>query len=123
MKRSVNVASWPITWRVISGHTGVVMGLAPRPRASSARTGAAGLRLQPIAFLDAAWVRFNVAPGSITSQAIASIGVGLRGSYERSASFKLDYAYVLHGAQNTAGSTTATPKGSWRLHGSALWFF
>ena len=87
------------------------------------RTGMAGLRLQPIAFLDAAWVRFNVAPGSIRSQAISSIGIGLRSSYERKASFKLDYAYVMHGAQNTAGATTATGKGTWRLHGTALWFF
>ncbi len=88
-----------------------------------ARTGLAGLRLQPIAFLDAAWVRFNVAPGAIQSQAISSIGMGLRGSYERSASFKLDYAYVLHGARNTAGAGTATLNGSWRLHGTALWYF
>lgn len=88
-----------------------------------ARTGASGLRLQPIAFVDAAWVHFNVAPGSILSQSISSVGVGLRASFERSASFKLDYAYVLRGSQNTAGATTATTKGSWRLHGTALWFF
>ena len=68
-------------------------------------------------------VRFNVAPGSIRSQAISSIGVGLRSSYERKASFKLDYAYVMHGARNSAGATTATGKGTWRLHGTALWFF
>ena len=88
-----------------------------------ARGGVAGLRLQPIAFLDAAWVRFNVAPGSITSQSISSVGLGLRGAFERSASFKLDYAYVLRGAQNTAGSNSASGKGTWRLHGSALWIF
>lgn len=87
------------------------------------RTGATGLRLQPIAFLDAAWVRFNVAPGTIASQSISSIGVGVRGSLERRSSFRLDYAYVLHGAQNAPGSTSATAKGSWRLHGSALWVF
>ena len=49
--------------------------------------------------------------------------MGLRASYERSASFRLDYAYVLHGAQNTAGANSATSKGSWRLHGTAAWFF
>ncbi len=87
------------------------------------RSGVAGLRLQPIAFLDAAWVRFNVAPGSILSQSISSVGVGLRGSFERSASFRLDYGYVLRGAQNPSGTSTATAKGSWRLHGTALWFF
>jgi hemolysin activation/secretion protein len=87
------------------------------------RTGVNGLRLQPIAFLDAAWVRFNVAPGTIVSQDIASLGLGLRGSWQRSASFKLDYGYVVKGAQNTAGTNTATQRGSWRLHGSALWFF
>ena len=109
--------------REVAADNGVRSGFEVWGPDLGARTGAVGLRLQPIAFLDAAWVRFNVAPGSIQSQAISSIGMGLRGSYERSASFKLDYAYVLHGAQNTAGSTTATPKGSWRLHGSALWFF
>lgn len=87
------------------------------------RSGITGLRVQPIAFLDAAWVKFNVAPGTIVSQTISSIGLGLRGSWERSASFRFDYGYVLKGAQNTAGSTTATSKGSWRLHGSAMWFF
>jgi hemolysin activation/secretion protein len=87
------------------------------------RTGVNGLRLQPIAFLDAAWVRFNVAPGTIVSQSISSLGLGLRGSWQRSASFKLDYGYVVKGAQNTAGTNTATQRGSWRLHGSALWFF
>ena len=87
------------------------------------RAGVASLRLQPIAFLDAAWVRFNVAPGSITAQSISSVGVGLRGSYDRQASFKLDYGYVLRGAQNTSGATSARTKGSWRLHGTALWFF
>ncbi len=82
-----------------------------------ARVGAAGLRLQPIAFLDAGWVKFNLAPGTIVSQSISSIGLGLRGSYERNASFKLDYAYVMNGAQGSTG------RGSWRLHGSALWIF
>ena len=81
------------------------------------------LRLQPIAFLDAAWVRFNVAPGSILSQSISSIGLGLRGALDRNASFRLDYAYVLHAAQGTAGSATATTRGGWRLHGSAMWVF
>ena len=109
--------------REIAGDIGVRSGFEVWGPEFGTRSGAAGLRLQPIAFLDAAWVRFNVAPGSIRSQAISSIGLGLRGSYERRASFKLDYAYVLHGAQNTAGSTSATTKGSWRLHGSALWFF
>lgn len=87
------------------------------------RSGVEGLRLQPIAFLDAAWVRFNLAPGTIVSQEIASVGLGLRGSWQRSASFKLDYGYVIKGSRNTAGSNTATQRGSWRLHGSALWFF
>jgi len=87
------------------------------------RLGAPKLRLQPIAFLDAAWVRFNVAPGTIVAQTISSIGLGLRGSFDRSASFRFDYAYVLNPAQATAGSTTATLRGSWRLHGSALWIF
>ena len=84
-----------------------------------ARLGATGLRLQPIAFLDAAWVRYNVAAGSITSQAISSIGIGLRASYERSASFRFDYAYVTHGTQNPGG----TRKGMQWLHGSASWLF
>ena len=87
------------------------------------RTGVSGLRLQPIAFLDAAWVKFNLAPGTIVSQSISSLGLGLRGSWERSASFRLDYGYVLKGAQNTAGANTATQRGTWRLHGTALWFF
>jgi hypothetical protein len=30
---------------------------------------------------------------------------------------------VLKGAQNTAGANTATQRGTWRLHGTALWFF
>lgn len=88
-----------------------------------ARSGIAALRLQPIAFLDAAWVKFNTAPGTVASQTISSVGLGLRGSWERSASFRLDYGYVLKGARNTAGATTATNRGSWRLHGNALWFF
>ena len=87
------------------------------------RLGNPGLRLQPIAFLDAAWVRFNVAPGSILSQSISSIGFGLRGAWERNASFRFDYGYVLHAAQGTAGSATATSRGSRRLHGSATWIF
>lgn len=89
----------------------------------ASRAGLQGLRLQPIAFLDAAWVKFNVAPGTIQSQTISSLGLGLRGSWERSANFRLDYGYVLKGAQNTAGASAATGRGSWRLHGTAMWFF
>jgi hemolysin activation/secretion protein len=89
----------------------------------ASRAGVPGLRVQPIAFLDAAWVKFNVAPGTIQSQTISSIGLGLRGAWERSANFRLDYGYVLKGAQNTAGANTASGRGSWRLHGTALWFF
>ena len=87
------------------------------------RLGSPSLRLQPVVFLDAAWVRFNVAPGSIESQSISSLGFGLRGAWERNASFRFDYAYVLKGAQGTAGSNTATTRGNWRLHGSAMWIF
>jgi hemolysin activation/secretion protein len=86
------------------------------------RVGEAELRLQPIAFFDAGWVRYNVAPGTITSQSISSIGLGLRGSWARSASFKFDYGYVLNGARNTGGNS-ATARGNWRLHGSAMWVF
>lgn len=82
-----------------------------------------GLRLQPIVFLDAAWVRYNVAPGTLRSQSIASIGVGLRGSYERRASYRIDLGRVVNGATNAVGATGATDAGSWRLHGSLLWFF
>ena len=111
------------TEREIAGDKGLRTGFEIWGPDFGGRSGVPGLRLQPIAFLDAAWVRFNVAPGSIKSQSISSIGIGLRGGYERHASFKLDYGYVLHGAQNANGSTSATPKGSWRLHGTALWFF
>lgn len=111
------------TEREVSGDRGVRMGFEVWGPDLGSRTGLAGLRLQPIAFLDAGWVRFNVAPGTITSQSIASMGLGLRGSYARSASYRFDYGYVLNGAQNTAGSNTATGRGTWRLHGSAMWIF
>ena len=88
-----------------------------------ARLAGPGLRLQPIAFLDAAWVRFNVAPGTLLSQSVSSIGLGLRGSFERNASFRFDYAYVLHAPQGAAGSAATTTRGSQRLHGSAMWIF
>jgi len=109
--------------REVAGDVGLRSGFEVWGPDLGSRSGVTGLRLQPIAFLDAAWVRFNVAPGTIQSQSISSIGLGLRGAWERSASFRLDYGYVLKGAQNTAGSTTAPGKGNWRLHGSAMWFF
>ena len=87
------------------------------------RTGVTSLHLQPLLFYDSAWVRFNQAPGSIESQTISSVGLGVRGSNEKSFSWRLDYALVLRGAQNTAGSTTATGKNSRHLHGSAIWAF
>ena len=87
------------------------------------RTGIAGLRLQPIAFLDAGWVKFNVAPGGIVSQSVSSIGLGARGAIGRSASFKLDYAVVLNGPQTSAGGTASSGRGARRLHGSAVWGF
>ena len=33
-----------MSWRVISGHDGVVIGLAPRPRSSNTRSGAVGTK-------------------------------------------------------------------------------
>jgi len=111
------------TEREVAADKGVRTGFEVWGPDVGARTGVNGLRLQPIAFLDAAWVKFNVAPGTVVSQTISSLGLGLRGSWERSASFKLDYGYVLKGAQNTAGISTATQRGAWRLHGSAMWFF
>lgn len=109
--------------RAIAGDRGVRMGLEVWGPDLGPRTGKAELRIQPIAFLDAAWVRYNLAPGTVTAQSIASLGLGLRGNWARSASFKLDYGYVLRGVQNTAAADNAGAKGSWRLHGSALWVF
>jgi hemolysin activation/secretion protein len=80
-----------------------------------------GLRISPVAFADAAWVRFNVAPGSIAGQAVSSVGLGLRGNFERSATFKIDWGYVVQGAEATG--PTASAKGAWRWHGNAAWFF
>jgi len=109
--------------RAIAGDRGVRLGLEIWGPDVGARTGQADLRLQPIAFLDAGWVRYNLAPGTVTAQSISSVGLGLRGSWARSASFKLDYGYVLRGVQNTAGTDGSGTKGTWRLHGSAFWVF
>jgi hemolysin activation/secretion protein len=87
------------------------------------QSGTSKLRLQPVVFVDSAWVRFNQAPGAIQSQTIASVGLGLRASYERQLSMRLDLAQVVKGAQATAGAATATRRGDWRLHGSAMWIF
>jgi len=108
--------------REVAGDRGIRVGLEVWGPDLGPRTGKAELRLQPIAFFDAGWVRYNLAPGTITSQSISSMGLGLRGSWARSASFKLDYGYVLDGAQNTGGNG-ASAKGNWRLHGSAMWVF
>ncbi len=108
--------------REVAGDRGVRLGFEVWGPDLGPRTGKTDLRLQPIAFFDAGWVRYNVAPGTIRSQSISSIGLGLRGSWARSASFKFDYGYVLDGALNTGGSG-ATTRGNWRLHGSAMWVF
>jgi len=109
--------------RAIAGDRGVRMGVEIWGPDFGPRSGTAQLRLQPIAFLDAGWIRYNLAPGTVTAQSIASLGLGLRGSWARSGSFKLDYGYVLRGIQNTAGTDGGGAKGTWRLHGSALWVF
>ena len=107
--------------RAIAGDRGVRIGLEAWGPDFGPRTGLAELRLQPIAFFDAGWVRYNLAPGTVTAQSIASVGLGLRGSWARSASFKLDYGYVTRGIQNPTSADGS--KGSWRLHGSAFWVF
>ena len=109
--------------REVAADKGLRVGLEIWGPDVGASTGIRDLHLQPLAFFDSAWVRFNLAPGSIESQAISSFGLGLRGSNERSFSWRLDYAQALRGAQTTAGTTTATRNGSRRLHGSAIWAF
>ncbi len=67
-------------------------------------------RLRALAFFDAGGVRRNKAkPEEQTSEFISSTGVGLRFSWGRTASGRLDYAYVLNG-DATQG------KGDQRVH-------
>ena len=77
-------------------------------------------RLIPIAFADAASVRRNnPAPGEIDGQTIASAGIGLRASYGRGLSIRLDWAHAIRGVADTAG----TQAGNQKLHASAIWMF
>lgn len=76
-----------------------------------------GLRLQPIGFIDAGRVWSNRG-GTLgeRQQSAASFGVGLRGSWQRNFSLRLDWARVLRG-------TVQSPRGSSSLHAQALYFF
>lgn len=78
---------------------------------------AKALRLQPIGFIDAGRVWSNRG-GTLgeRQQSAASIGVGLRGNWQRVFSLRLDWARVLRG-------TTQSPRGSSSLHAQALYFF
>lgn len=77
-------------------------------------------RLIPIAFADVASVRRNnPAPGEIDGQTIASAGIGLRASYGRGLSIRLDWAHAIRGVADTAG----TQAGNQKLHASAIWMF
>jgi hemolysin activation/secretion protein len=74
-------------------------------------------RLQMLAFYDAARLTQNdPLPGEQAHENIASAGLGLRFSYARKLSIRLDYGVVTQ-----AGGTQKT--GDSRLHGSLLWFY
>ncbi|MDD2742720.1 MAG: ShlB/FhaC/HecB family hemolysin secretion/activation protein [Rhodocyclaceae bacterium] len=83
----------------------------------AALIGLTGSRLQMLAFYDAARLSQNdPLPGEQAHENIASAGLGLRFSYARNLSIRLDYGVVTE-----AGGTR--DKGDSRLHGSLLWFY
>lgn len=75
-------------------------------------------RLVPLAFLDAATVRRNNPAASETAeQSIASAGLGLRASFGRTLSLRLDWGHALRGVASSAG----TQKGDQKMHASVVW--
>ena len=77
-------------------------------------------RMIPLAFVDAARVTRNQpAPGEIESQAISSVGLGLRAAYGRSLSLRMDWGYVLKGVTGINGPVSSDQK----LHASMAWVF
>ena len=77
-------------------------------------------RWVPLAFVDAAQVSRNQpAVGEIAEQNIGGAGLGLRGSWGRSMSLRLDWGSVTRGVTGIAGSRV----GDQRLHATLIWNF
>ena len=81
------------------------------------------LRLTPLVFMEAASVRRNSPlPGEIESQTLSSVGVGLRASYGRQASARVDWGFVTRGVDGTPGAVSnGAGRGDRRLHMSFVW--
>jgi hemolysin activation/secretion protein len=77
-------------------------------------------RLTPLVFVETATVSRNQpAPGEIPEQTIAGAGLGLRASYARQMSLRLDWGFATQGVAGTAGTQT----GHQRVHASMVWLF
>ena len=77
-------------------------------------------RFTPLMFVEAATVSRNQpAPGEIVEQNITGAGLGLRASYARQLSLRLDWGFATQGVAGTASTQT----GQQRLHASMVWLF
>lgn len=77
-------------------------------------------RFTPLMFVETANVSRNQpAPGEIVEQSITGAGVGLRASYARQMSLRLDWGFANLGVAGAAG----TQSGQQRLHASMVWIF
>ena len=77
-------------------------------------------RFITLMFVEAATVSRNQpAPGEIVEQNITGAGLGLRASYARQMSLRLDWGFATQGVAGTAGTQT----GQQRLHASMVWLF
>jgi hemolysin activation/secretion protein len=81
------------------------------------------LRLTPLVFMEAASVRRNSPlPGEIESQTLSSVGLGLRASYGRQASARVDWGFVTRGLDAAPGAVfNGVGQGDSRLHVSVVW--
>ena len=77
-------------------------------------------RWVPLAFIDTAQLTRNQpAPGEIAEQMIGSAGLGLRGTWGRSLSLRMDWGSVTRGVTGITGSRV----GDQRLHATLIWNF
>ncbi|BCO28971.1 hypothetical protein MIZ03_3881 [Rhodoferax lithotrophicus] len=77
-------------------------------------------RMIPLGFLEGARVlRNQPAAGEIPSQAISSVGLGLRAAYGRNLTLRMDWGYVLKGVTGITGPVSSDQK----LHASMAWVF
>jgi hemolysin activation/secretion protein len=102
--------------REIAGDRGLRSGLEVWAPALSTDS----LRMIPLGFIEGARVRRNEpAAGEIASQTVSSAGFGLRASYGRHFTLRMDWGYVLKGVTGLKGPASSDQK----LHASMAWVF